>query len=101
MPNFIVKTQKGNMKKILLFSPLLIALQSCTTTFAGSLFFFTFGDMVLYVVIALALAFIISLLSTNRKRSFWLAFALGVLLTPLASLIYLLIIVTRKKKPGK
>lgn len=86
------------MKKLLLASPLFLALQSCDTTFSGSLFVFRFGDMVLYVFFALALAFIIAMLSKKRKTNFWIAFALGMLLTPLASLVYLLILLTNWKK---
>lgn len=86
------------MKKPLLILPVILALHSCTTTFGGSVFVFTFGDLVLYVMLALVLAFITSVISENRQRSFWLTFLLGILLTPLVSLIFLLVLVTRRRK---
>lgn len=86
------------MKKLLLALPLLLAIQSCTTTFGGSVFVFTFGDLILYVMLALVLAFITSVMSENRQRAFWLTFLLGILLTPLVSLIFLLVLVSRRKQ---
>jgi hypothetical protein len=90
------------MKKLTLFFLFssTALLSGCSTAFAGSLFVITFGDLVFYVVLALLLAFLISLKrsgSANFKRSFWMGFLLSLLLTPLAGLIWLLILFTKKQ----
>lgn len=90
------------MKKKITFFSLLntVLLSGCTTTFAGSLFVVTFGDVVFYVVLALLMAFFISLKrsgSGKLQRSFWMGFMLSLLLTPLAGLIWLLILFTKKQ----
>jgi hypothetical protein len=90
------------MKKFTLFFLLLSTafLSGCSTTFAGSVVVITFGDIVFYVVLALLMAFFISLKrssSGNLRRSFWLAFILSLLLTPLAGLIWLLILFSEKQ----
>jgi cytochrome c biogenesis protein CcdA len=90
------------MKKLTLLFLIISAalLSSCATTFAGSVFVITFGDLVFYIVLALLMAFLISLKrsgSANFKRSFWMGFILSLLLTPLAGLIWLLILFTKKQ----
>ncbi len=76
---------------------IMMAFTGCTTTFMGSLFVFTFRDMVLYVVLAFAMAVLISFKSSwNGKKAFWIGFILSLLLTPLAGFIYLLILFTQK-----
>lgn len=86
------------MKKILPFLLPVLLFTGCTTTFAGTLFYVNLGDIILYVIIALVLAFFIALLSTNRKRAFWIWFILSLVITPLAGLIYLLIKLTNRNK---
>ncbi len=78
----------------------IILLSGCTTTFRGSLFVITIGDIILYVFLAFILAFIIAFRSRAEKRTFnfWLWFILGLVLTPLSSFIYLLILFSRKKR---
>jgi hypothetical protein len=67
-------------------------LTSCTSTFMGSVFVFTFTDIVYYVLIALAIAFLIGSYSNdNFKKNFLIWFILNLILTPLPGLIYLLI----------
>lgn|GEM_PF-2938853 len=76
-------------------------LQGCSTTFGGSVFVISLGDIILYVVLALMLAIIIGLRAgfARRRSAFWTWFILSLLLTPLAGLIYLLITFTRRR-PG-
>jgi hypothetical protein len=90
------------MKKFVLFFLFIstILLSGCSTTFAGSLFVITFGDIVFYVVLALLMAFLISLKrsgSGKLKQGFWMGFILSLLLTPLAGLIWLLILFSKKR----
>lgn len=90
------------MKKFTLFFFLLssILLSGCTTTFMGSVLVITFGDIVFYIVLSLILAFLISLKrsrTSSLRTSFWLGFILSLLLTPLAGLIWLLILFSKKE----
>jgi hypothetical protein len=89
------------MKKFTSLLLLSITLFSgCTTTFSGSVFVITFGDFIIYILLALLMAFLISLkrsASGKLKRSFWMGFILSLLLTPLAGLIWLLILSTQKQ----
>jgi hypothetical protein len=57
----------------------------------GSVFVFTFKDILLYIAISFILAFIIGILSENTKKNFWIWAILNLLLTPLVGFIYLLI----------
>jgi hypothetical protein len=89
------------MKKLaFLFFILLscVSLSGCTTTFMGSVLVITLGDIVFYIVLALILAFLIAVKRSSGtfKSSFWIAFILSLLLTPLAGLIWLLILFTKK-----
>ncbi len=82
-------------------APLICLLFSgCTTTFAGSVFEFNFSNIVSYVVIALVIATIFAFFQDGDwRRNFWICLVLGLVLTPLASLIYLLIkFLSRKQK---
>jgi uncharacterized protein YybS (DUF2232 family) len=64
----------------------------CTTTFMGSVFVFNFSNIVSYIVIALAIASVFAFFQDGDwRRNFWTSFVLGLVLTPLASLIYLLV----------
>jgi hypothetical protein len=90
------------MKKIILLFLLIntVLLSGCTTTFAGTLLVITFGDIVFYTVLALLMAFLISLKRSSSgklKQSFWMGFILSLLLTPLAGLIWLLILYSKKQ----
>lgn len=81
-------------KKHLYFSLLLLSilLSSCTNTFMGSVFVFTFSDIVYYIMIAFLIALVIGLLSReNFRKNFWLWFMLNIILTPLPGFIYLLV----------
>jgi hypothetical protein len=90
------------MKK---FAPTLLLINialfsSCSTTFSGSVFVITPGDIILYILFSLLMAFLISLKRSSSgklKRSFWMGFILSLLLTPLAGLIWLLILCTKKQ----
>jgi uncharacterized membrane protein HdeD (DUF308 family) len=75
-----------------------VLLQSCTTTFMGSVFIISFGDIVMYVMLAFLIAGIIALRSSvaKRRRNFWIWFIVSLLLTPLTGFIYLLITFTRR-----
>jgi len=77
-----------------------VLLSGCTQTFMGSVFVFTFRDIIWYVGIAFIFAVLISLISKPEKRrsNFWLWLILGMLLTPLLGFIVLLIKVTRKNR---
>jgi len=77
----------------------MIFFSSCSTTFAGSLFVFTFRDFILYVALAFLFALIIAFKAKgNPRNQFWIGFILGLVLSPLASFIYLLILFTKKQK---
>lgn len=60
----------------------------------------TIRDLLIYIVVAFTLAIVIAFIRPKQKRlsGFWLAFILGLILTPLASFIYLLILLTRRMK---
>jgi uncharacterized membrane protein len=80
---------------LLLFT---VLLSGCTHTFMGSVFVFTFRDIVLYVMMAFILAILISFKASGKqKRLFWIWFILSLLLTPLSGFIYLLILYTNKE----
>lgn len=73
----------------------------CTTTFFGTVVIITFRDILLYVVLALLISFITSVYSHgNKKVVFWICFILSLVLTPLAGLIYLLILLSKREKPS-
>jgi hypothetical protein len=88
------------MKKFAAFFSLaflLLFISGCTTTFAGTLLVLNFRDIILYVVIAFFLGLLIAFKSSgNSKTNFWIGFVLSLVLTPLAGLIYLLILFSRK-----
>jgi formate hydrogenlyase subunit 4 len=86
-----------NLSLLVLLNSLFF-LTGCSNTFAGSLLVVSFSDIIYYVIIALVISGIIALFKPeNRRKSFWIWFILSLILTPLAGLIYLLIIITRKK----
>ena len=63
----------------------------------GTLFLFSFRDIVAYVSFALGLSVIVAVLSDeNWRTAFWISFILSLLLTPIAGLIYCLILLTRR-----
>ncbi|MCW3104986.1 MAG: hypothetical protein JWO09_3426 [Bacteroidetes bacterium] len=76
-----------------------LLLQGCTTTFMGSVFVLGFRDILLYVMLAFVFAVLIALKSNyeNRRTNFWIWFIVGLILTPLAGFIYLLITLTRRR----
>ncbi|MFY9310893.1 MAG: hypothetical protein WAQ28_17735 [Bacteroidia bacterium] len=88
------------MIKRLLFSGLCIfLLNGCTFTFGGTVFVITITDLLLYIFVAFLLALIASVLKPHNKLTrFWVTFAIGLVLTPLVSFIYLLVTVSRKVK---
>jgi hypothetical protein len=87
------------MKKLLpLCMVLILLLSGCTFTFGGTVMLITIRDLILYVMVAFVLAAVIAFVRPHHKRvsGFWIGFVLGILLTPLASFIYLLIMLSRK-----
>ena len=65
----------------------------------GSVFVFTFSDLIYYVLIASATAFIIGMLSgKNFRKNFWIWLVICILLTPLPGFIFLLIKLIGKNK---
>ena len=90
---------KKHSTQLFLFSFLIFVLSGCTGTFAGSVFVYTFSDIIYYVLIALIIALAIGLVSKeNFRKYFWVWFILNIVLTPLSGLIYLLVKITWKKK---
>jgi hypothetical protein len=74
-------------------------LSGCSTTFGGTVLLLSFGDILLYVVLAFIVALLIYLkASVKKKQAFWLWFILSLVLTPLAGFIYLLILFSRRNK---
>jgi ACR3 family arsenite efflux pump ArsB len=82
--------QKRQVYLILLFSIFLFT--GCTSTFLGSVFVFTFSDIIWYVIIAFVIALLIGLFTRERswRKKFWLWFILNIVITPVPGLIYLL-----------
>ena len=85
------------MKKHLLLFLFSIALlgTSCTTTFAGTVLVLSFRDILFYVLLAFVFAILLGLQSVDKRKTFWLWFVLGVLLTPLTSFVALLIKISK------
>jgi hypothetical protein len=79
-----------------LFLLSVLLLNSCTSTFAGTLLVVTFKDIIYYIIFAFIFALLIGLKSENEKKSFWLWFVLNLLLTPLCGFIYLLIKISKR-----
>lgn len=73
---------------------------ACTTTMGATVLVLGFRDLIYYVGLAFIFAAIIGVKSDAGKgvRAFWLWFILGLLLTPLAGFIYLLVLFTKKRK---
>lgn len=71
---------------------MIILLTGCTSTFLGSVFVFTFSDIIMYVVIAFVVALLIGVFTRDRswRKKFWLWFILNLVITPVPGLIYLL-----------
>lgn len=77
---------------------LLVLFSSCTSTFMGSVFVFTFSDIVYYIFIGLFIALVIGMLSKeNFRKNFWIWFFVNIILTPLPGFIYLLVKIIGKK----
>ncbi len=58
----------------------------------GSVFVYTFSDLIYYVFIAFLIALVIGMLSReNFRKNFWIWFILNIILTPLPGFIYLLV----------
>ena len=75
----------------------MLTLSGCSTTFFGTLLVLSFRDIITYVGIALFFGVVASLLSNSDARfTFWICFILSLLLTPLAGLIYCLVLVTKR-----
>ena len=76
---------------------LILLLSSCDHTFAGTLFMLNFRDVVRYVGFVLFFGVVAGVLGgANWRSRFWIGFLLGLFLTPIAGLIYCLILLTRK-----
>lgn len=76
---------------------LTLVLCSCDRTFAGTFFMLNFRDIVQYVGFVLLFGIVAAVLSgANWRSGFWIAFLLGLVLTPIAGLIYCLILLTRR-----
>jgi hypothetical protein len=92
------------MKKLFYpaFASIALLLSSCTTTFGGTVLVLNFRDVVLYVVIALIVAGVISFThpAVKRRKLFLVWFVVSLVVTPLPGLIYFLIRVTKKKETG-
>lgn len=86
-PYFIVSLTLGVLS---------ITLSGCSRTFFGTLLLLSFRDMVSYVVFALFFGVVAALLGKESRLNFWLCFILSLVLTPLAGLIYCLVILTKK-----
>jgi uncharacterized membrane protein YhdT len=86
-------------KAALAIAMLILVLTGCSTTFGGTVFVITMGDVFVYIFTALLIALLIGAVSNKGRRSFWLWFILSLIITPLAGLIYLLIKVTASRKP--
>jgi len=87
------------MKKILpVFSSLaLMLLTGCSRSFFGTFLVLGFRDMVSYVGLALIISIIVAVLSNdNQRRAFWISFILSLVLTPIAGLVYCLILLTKR-----
>lgn len=88
--------------RILAFFSALVFLSGCTFTFSGSVFVITISDLLIYIFVALLIAVLASLIKPEKRLTrFWITFVLGVLLTPLVSLIYLLITISKKVRVRK
>lgn len=68
---------------------------SCTTTFAGTVLVLSFRDILFYVLLAFVFAILLGLQSEDKRKTFWIWFVLGVLLTPLTSFVALLIKISK------
>ncbi|MEO8149658.1 MAG: hypothetical protein ABI723_18615 [Bacteroidia bacterium] len=88
------------MKNYRLLFPLLfsvIFISGCTSTFFGTVLVITFRDILLYVGIAFIVAFAITFVTDNQRKTLLLWTFINLLLTPLVGLIYLLIKITGRK----
>jgi hypothetical protein len=74
----------------------LITLAGCQQTFAGTLFFLTPRDIVAFVAFALGFGVIAAVIGNEPRTNFWFCFILSLVLTPIAGLIYVLILLTKK-----
>ncbi|MFI5204070.1 MAG: hypothetical protein ACHQF2_06190 [Flavobacteriales bacterium] len=90
------------MKNSILFFGLILSmtvLSGCTTSFMGTVLVISFMDIILYVLIAVVIAFLVALMrKEKRKKAFWIWFILSLLLTPLAGFIRLLILIGKKRE---
>ena len=88
------------MKSKFIIVPLLLLLAllpGCTTTFFGTVVVLRFQDFVSYVLMALVLGAVASFITRGDGRTtFWICFLLSLVLTPLAGLIYCLVLLTKK-----
>jgi hypothetical protein len=73
-----------------------VTLNSCQNTFAGTLMFLNSRDIVAYVVFALIFGVVAAVLGREARLNFWVCFLMSLILTPIAGLIYCLILLTRK-----
>lgn len=76
---------------------------ACTTTFGGAVVVFGFGDLLGYIFLSLLFAGLIALLGAKEKRhrNFWLWFVLNIVLSPLAGLIFLIVKISRRRRPSE
>ena len=74
-----------------------VVLSGCNNTFAGTLMMLRFQDIVEYVGFVLFFSILAAFLKSDSWRTtFWICFVLSLLLTPIAGLIYCLILLTRR-----
>jgi hypothetical protein len=82
---------------LLFIAPFILLLSGCSSSYFVTFFRLSPQDLVGYVAIALIISFIAAAITNGeRKLAFWFSFILSLLLTPLAGLIIVLIILTRK-----
>jgi hypothetical protein len=88
--------RKGHLFLIFTGGLLLLLLSGCSRTFFGTLLILSFRDLMLYVGLSLFMGVVAALLNKDSRFGFWLGFLLSLVLTPIAGLIYCLVILTRR-----
>jgi hypothetical protein len=74
----------------------LLLTTGCNPAYFGTILFLGFRDLIAYVGLALFFSVLTAAVNSGPwRKTFWLCFLISIFLTPLAGLIYFLIIVTR------
>jgi predicted small secreted protein len=74
-----------------------VLLSGCDNTFAGTLMLLRFQDIVTYMGFCLFFGALAAFLNVgNWRTGLWIGFLLSLILTPVAGLIYCLILLTRR-----